>query len=203
MKISLVKPGIGDIIKDYNLDDGRMEPLALGVIASLTPSEHEISLADDRIEEINYGEKTDLVAITVDTYSAKRAYHIADKFRSSGVPVVLGGIHVSLLPDEAVEHADTIVIGDAETVWERLLIDLAGGQLKKEYKGDFETPQKGCLTNRSVFSGKGYLPVSIIQYTRGCPYNCSFCSSASYFKHTQIFRFVILNQLLKKLSVII
>jgi radical SAM superfamily enzyme YgiQ (UPF0313 family) len=188
MKISLVKPGIGDIIKDYNLDDGRMEPLALGVIASLTPSEHEISLADDRIEEINYGEKTDLVAITVDTYSAKRAYHIADKFRSSGVPVVLGGIHVSLLPDEAVEHADTIVIGDAETVWERLLIELAGGQLKKEYKGDFETPQKGCLTNRSVFSGKGYLPVSIIQYTRGCPYNCSFCSSASYFKHTQIFR---------------
>jgi radical SAM superfamily enzyme YgiQ (UPF0313 family) len=188
MKILLVKPGIGDIIKEYNLNDGMMEPLALGVIASLTPSEHEVSLVDDRIEEINYEEKSDLVAITVDTYTAKRAYHIAEQFWSNGVPVVLGGIHVTLLPEEAAQHADSIVIGDAETIWKRLLRDLARGQLKKEYKGDFETPQKGCLTNRSIFKGKGYLPVSIIQYTRGCPYNCSFCSTAGYFNRTQIFR---------------
>ena len=123
MKILLVKPGIGDIIKDYNLNDGMMEPLSLGVIASLTPPEHEVSLVDDRIEEINYQEKVDLVGITVDTYTAKRAYHIANQFRHYGVPVVLGGIHVSLLPSEAKQHADSIVIGDAETVWKKLLTD--------------------------------------------------------------------------------
>jgi radical SAM superfamily enzyme YgiQ (UPF0313 family) len=145
-------------------------------------------LVDDRVEEINFEERADLVAITVHTYTAKRAYYIADQFMRFGVPVVLGGIHVSLLPDEASQHADSIVIGDAETVWKKLLADLSNNQLKKEYKGNFETPQKGCLTNRSIFKGKGYLPVSIIQFTRGCPYSCSFCASASYFNHTQIFR---------------
>ncbi|MBT8386021.1 MAG: radical SAM protein, partial [Ignavibacteria bacterium] len=187
MKILLIKPGIGDVIKEYNLNDGRMEPLALGVIASLTPAEHEVSLVDDRIEEINFEKKIDLVAITVDTYTAKRAYYIADKFIGLGIPVVLGGIQVTLLPAEAEEHADSIVIGDAETVWERLLTDLSNGQLKKVYTGDFKIPQNGCPPNRSLFKGKGYLPVSIIQFTRGCPYSCSFCSTAGYFNHTHIF----------------
>ena len=188
MKILLVKPGIGNVIKEYNLDEGRMEPLSLGIIASLTPPEHEVSLVDDRIEEINYKEKADLVAITVDTYTAKRAYYIADKFMRSRVPVILGGMHVTLLPSEAEQHADSIVIGDAESVWKKLLTDLSNGQLKKVYTGDFEIPQNGCLPNRSLYKGKGYLPVSIIQFTRGCPYSCSFCSTAGYFNHTHIFR---------------
>jgi radical SAM superfamily enzyme YgiQ (UPF0313 family) len=188
MKILLVKPGIGDVIKEYNLNDGRMEPLALGVIASLTPVEHEVRLVDDRIEEINFEEKIDLVAITVDTYTSKRAYYIADQFMGLHVPVVLGGIHVTLLPAEAEEHADSIVIGDAETVWKKMLADLSNGQLKKSYTGDFKIPQNGFLPNRSLLKGKGYLPVSIIQFTRGCPYSCSFCSTAGYFNHTHIFR---------------
>jgi len=188
MKILLIKPGIGDVIKKYNLDDGRMEPLSLGVIASLTPPAHEVSLVDDRLEEINYEEKADLVAITVDTYTAKKAYDISNQFKRIGVPVVLGGIHVTLLPSEAKQHADSIVIGDAETVWKKLLMDLQNGELKKVYRGDFKIPQNGCLPNRSLFKGKGYLPVSIIQFTRGCPYSCSFCSTAGYFNHTHIFR---------------
>jgi len=188
MKILLIKPGIGDVIKKYNLDDGRMEPLSLGVIASLTPPAHEVSLVDDRLEEINYEEKADLVSITVDTYTAKKAYDISNQFKRIGVPVVLGGIHVTLLPSEAKQHADSIVIGDAETVWKKLLMDLQYGKLKKVYRGDFKIPQNGCLPNRSLFKGKGYLPVSIIQFTRGCPYSCSFCSTAGYFNHTHIFR---------------
>ena len=188
MKILLIKPGIGNVIKKYNLDDGRMEPLSLGVIASLTPPAHEVSLVDDRLEEINYEEKADLVAITVDTYTAKKAYDISNQFKRIGVPVVLGGIHVTLLPSEAKQHADSIVIGDAETVWKKLLMDLQTGELKKVYIGDFKIPQNGCLPNRSLFIGKGYLPVSIIQFTRGCPYSCSFCSTAGYFNHTHIFR---------------
>ncbi|MCW8803835.1 MAG: B12-binding domain-containing radical SAM protein [Ignavibacteriaceae bacterium] len=188
MNILLIRPGMGDIIKGYNLNDGMMEPLALGVIASLTPTEHKVYLTDDRIEKINYDGDFDLATITVDTYTARRAYQIADQFRDRGVPVVLGGIHVSLLPDEAIHHADSIVIGDAETVWEKLLIDLKNNQLQKIYTGEFRIPQNDRLPNRSIFKGKGYLPISIIQFTRGCPYECSFCSSAAYFNHTQIFR---------------
>lgn len=179
---------MGHIIKGYNINYGRMEPLALGVIASLTPLEHNISLLDDRIEDINYEEEFDLVAITVDTYTAKRAYDIADRFMSFGVTVILGGMHVTLLPDEALLHADSIVIGDAETVWEKLLNDLLKKQLKKVYNGSFDVPQNGCLPKRALFKGKGYLPISIIQFNRGCPYSCSFCSTASFFNHTQIFR---------------
>jgi len=188
MKILLVKPGIGNIIKGYNLNDGRMEPLTLGILASFTPSEHEVSLVDDRIEDINYKEEVDLVAITVDTYTAKRAYQIADQFMRLGVAVVLGGIHVTLSPDEAQQHADTIVIGDAENVWEILLTDFLNGHLRKVYNGEFYIPQNGRLPNRSLFKGKGYLPISIVQFTRGCPYNCTFCSTASYFNRVQIFR---------------
>ena len=188
MKILLIRPGMAEIIKDYNLNDGMMEPLSLGVIAALTPPEHKVILTDDRTERINYDGDFDLVAITVDTYTARRAYQIADKFKELGVTVVLGGIHVSLLPEEAKHHADSIVIGDAETVWEKLLTDFSNDQLQNIYKGEFRIPQNNRLPDRSLFKGKGYLPISIIQYTRGCPYGCSFCSTAAYYNHTQIFR---------------
>jgi radical SAM superfamily enzyme YgiQ (UPF0313 family) len=105
-----------------------------------------------------------------------------------GIPIILGGIHISLLPFEAKQHADSIVIGDAETVWKKMLADLSNGELKKVYTGEFKIPQNGSPPNRSLFKGKGYLPVSIIQFTRGCPYSCSFCSTAGYFNHTHIFR---------------
>jgi radical SAM superfamily enzyme YgiQ (UPF0313 family) len=188
MKILLIRPGMGEIIKGYNLNDGMMEPLSLGIIASLTPAGHEVVLADDRIEKINYDSDADLVGITVDTYTARRAYQIADRFRSRGVPVVLGGIHVSLLPDEAMNHADSIVTGDVETVWEKMILDFTNKQPQKIYKGEFRIPQNNRSPKRSLFKGKGYLPVSIIQFTRGCPFVCSFCSSAAYFNHKQIFR---------------
>ena len=113
MKLTLIKPTIGRREHSLYVDEGRMEPLMLGVLAGLTPADVEVVLYDDRMESIPFDEATDLVAITVEAYTARRAYEIADEYRQRGVPVVLGGMHVALLPDEAARHADSVFIGDA------------------------------------------------------------------------------------------
>jgi len=186
--ILLVKPGMGSIIEDYNIDDGRMEPLALAVLAGLTPPQHKVQLLDDRMEDISGHETADLVAITVDTFTARRAYQIADMFRARGVPVCLGGVHITLLPEEAEAHADALLIGDAEPVWETLLEDQANGRLQPRYQGKFSTPQCGTFPVRSLFANRGYLPVSQIQFSRGCPFNCAHCSVSRVFGHAHNFR---------------
>jgi radical SAM superfamily enzyme YgiQ (UPF0313 family) len=184
MKITLIKPGLGDIIKGYNLNDGSMEPLQLAIVAGLIEEPDEVVFYDDRLEEIPYHEKTDLVAITVDSFSARRAYEISSKFRSQGVKVILGGIHVSILPEEASLYCDSIVIGDAEKVLKQLIQDVKKGTLQKVYTSEFGIPQQGCFPKRSIFSGKKYLPVSLVQFSRGCKFNCSFCSVSMFFKHS-------------------
>ena len=117
MKVTFIKPNIGRLEHSLYVDEGRMEPLQLGVLAGLTPRDVECVLYDDRIETIPYDEPTDLVAITVEIYTARRAYEIADEFRRRGVPVILGGFHPTLVPDECKRHADSIFMGDAERVW--------------------------------------------------------------------------------------
>src|SRR6059058_3605132 len=112
MKITFIKPNIG-----------RMEPLMLAVLAGMTPTDVECVLYDDRMETIPFDEPTDLAAITVETYTARRGYEIAAEYRARGVPVILGGMHITLLPDEAAQHADSIFLGDAEAVWHEVVAD--------------------------------------------------------------------------------
>ena len=115
MKITLVMPSIGrrpEAPDDY-VGSWQMEPLALAVLGGLTPSGHELSIADDRMEKIPYDEPTDLVAINVETFTARRAWQIADEFRKRGVKVVVGGFHATLVPEEAAEHADAVMVGSA------------------------------------------------------------------------------------------
>jgi radical SAM superfamily enzyme YgiQ (UPF0313 family) len=182
MKIILIKPSLGSINSCYNLNRGSMEPLQLAVIAGLVEEPDEVKLYDDRLEKIPYDEITDLVAITVDSYSALRAYEISSEYRKRGVTIVLGGIHVSVLPEEAILHADAIVIGDAEPVWQQLLKDFKAHKLQKVYTGLFGLPQEGCFPRRDLFKGKKYLPVSLVQFSRGCNFNCTFCSVSRLFK---------------------
>src|SRR5690606_9612424 len=111
----------------------QMEPLSMAVLAGVTPRDIEIRFYDDRMESIAFDEPTDLVAISVETFTAMRAYKIARRFRARGVPVVLGGYHVTLLPDEAAQEADAIVVGDAEPVWHQVLDDARRGDLSPIY----------------------------------------------------------------------
>ena len=182
MKITLIKPTIGRREHSLYVDEGRMEPLMLGVLAGLTPDEYEVVLHDDRMESIPYNDPTDLVAITVETYTARRAYEIALEYRQRGVLVIMGGMHVSLVPDEVQLHADSIFIGDAETLWKQVLEDLKHNKLQKVYKAPAGIGQLGGIKpRRDLYRGKGYLPMSLMQFSRGCRYECNFCAVSRYF----------------------
>ena len=181
MKLTLIKPTIGRPDHSLYVDEARMEPLNLGVLAALTPPDVEVVLYDDRCEPIPYHHPTDLVAITVETYTARRSYEIADEFRRRGVPVVLGGFQPTFLPEECAEHADAVFIGDAEAGWAEVIADARAGRLKPVYHGEPGRPQPGVLTRRDIFAGKGYLPVSLLQFSRGCHFACDFCAVTRYF----------------------
>ncbi len=183
MKITLIKPTIGTKEHSLYVDEGRMEPLMLGVLAGLTPPDVEVVLHDDRMEKIPYDEETDLVAITVETYTARRAYEISKEYRDRGVPVIMGGMHVTLLAQEVQEHTDSMLMGDAETVWEQVIDDVRNNKLKKLYKGPPGIGQIGGIKpRRELYEGKGYLPISLMQFSRGCKYECSFCAVSEYFE---------------------
>ncbi len=187
MKIIMIRPNIGMLQKQKGKsvpfdDKGRMEPLQLGVLAGLTPEEIDVKLFDDRLEQINYDEPADFVAISVEIFTARRAYEIADEYRTRKIPVILGGIHVSYMPDEAAEHADCVIIGDAEGVWDQVIEDFKKKELKKRYSAKVGPPHPEKLIRRSIYEGKKYFPASLMQFGRGCPYECSFCSTGNYFK---------------------
>ncbi|MDR2187832.1 MAG: radical SAM protein [Azonexus sp.] len=182
MKLTLIKPNIGRREHSLYIDHGRMEPLMLGVLAGLTPPDVDITLHDDRMESVPFDEATDLVAITVETYTARRAYEIADEYRARGVPVILGGIHVTLIPEEAAAHADSIFIGDAETLWAQVIADARKRRLRPRYQAPVGVAQlPNALPRRDIFQGKGYLPVRLMQFSRGCRFACHFCAVSEYF----------------------
>ena len=183
MKLTLIKPNIGRREHSLYVDEGRMEPLQLGILAGLTPDDIEVVMYDDRMEQIPYDEPTDLVAITVETFTARRAYEISQEFRKRGVKTVMGGMHAMLIPEEVEEHCDCVIVGDAEPVWETMLADFKKGELQKRYEAiQPECPQYNVITRRDIFEGKGYLPITLLQFSRGCNHRCSFCASSVYFK---------------------
>ncbi|MBZ5531278.1 MAG: B12-binding domain-containing radical SAM protein [Acidobacteriia bacterium] len=188
MKLTLIKPNIGRMEHSLYVDEARMEPLQLGVIAGMTPPDVEVVLYDDRMEAIPYDEPTDLVAITIETYMARRCYEISAEYRRRGVPVIMGGMQATLLPEEVAEHADSIFIGDAEFLWHQVIEDARHHRLQKVYKADVGIPQPGTLTRRDIFKGKGYLPVTLLQFSRGCRFACTFCAVSVFFDKTQYCR---------------
>jgi len=189
MKVTFIKPNIGRMLDGVYIDEGRMEPLMLGVLAGLTPPDVECVIYDDRMEPIPYDEATDLVAITVEIYTARRAYEIAAEYRERGVRVILGGVHTTLLPEESAAHADSIFLGDGEFGWPDAVEDARRGQLKPRYEAPAGIAQIGGVQpRRDLFEGKGYLPMTLMQYSRGCRFACDFCAISSYFKRQHYIR---------------
>jgi len=183
MKTTLILPSVGKVKGQKYIKSWQMYPLNLAVLAGLTPKDVEVRFLDDRLDEIPYDEPTDLVAMSTETYNAQRTYNIASEFRSRGVPVVLGGIQASLDTLEVSEHADAVVVGDAEPVWDQLIRDAKNGKLQKIYRAQ---PRKGTLQHvqprRDLFEGKKYLPVGLVETGRGCPFTCDFCAIAGSYE---------------------
>ncbi len=186
MKVTFIKPNLGRLADGAPfIDKARMEPLQLAVLAGLTPPGVEVELVDDRVDPIPYDEPTDLVAITIESFTARRGYEIADEFRSRRVPVVIGGMHATLIPDEVAGHADAVFTGDGEGAWPQVVADAHDGRLRPRYDGGLGRPQAGALPRRDLFRGKGYLPLSLLQFGRGCRHRCEFCAVGEYFGHHQ------------------
>lgn len=179
MKLLYILPAIGKKKDEKYIGTWKMAPLTLATLKALTPTRHRVDLYDDRLELLPETLDYDACAIVVETYTALRAYKLAARLRALGVRVILGGYHVTLEPEEAAAHADAIVTGNAETVWETVLSDLENNTLKKSYCGPAAfTP---ALPDLSLYEGKKYLPVSLVETGRGCIHSCEFCAiTAAY-----------------------
>jgi radical SAM superfamily enzyme YgiQ (UPF0313 family) len=149
------------------------------MLAAITPDDVEIRFYDDRLETIPFDEPTDLVAISVETYTAKRAYQIASEYRVRGVPVVMGGFHATLCAAEVAEYCDSLVIGEAEELFPALIEDYRQGRPKAVYQSDTRPSHLGFSPDRSIFVGKRYLPISLVEFSRGCKFVCDFCAIQS------------------------
>lgn len=184
MRLTLIQPAIGRRPGVDYMRSWQMEPLPIAVLAGLTPKGVEIAFHDDRMEAIPFDRPTDLVAIPVETYTAKRAYQIASDYRRRGVPVVMGGFHATLMPDEVAGHAEAVVVGEAEGVWEDVIDDARAGRLRPLYRAAARPDLSDVRLDRSVYRGRRYLPIRLVETGRGCRFPCDFCAVQSFFERT-------------------
>ncbi|HEX9023490.1 MAG TPA: radical SAM protein [Geobacteraceae bacterium] len=156
--------------------------LSLAALAAATPPEWETALCDENIETVNFAGDADLVAITAMTPQASRAYEIAAGFRASGKTVVMGGFHASNLPEEALTHVDSVVVGEGDLIWPQLLADFRQGRLQRTYRSAQLLDMAAVpVARREMFRNKRYLLKNTLQTTRGCPFDCEFCSVTAFY----------------------
>lgn len=189
------------LIAPSSEDSTYIKPLWAAVLAAHTPADAQVSFQDGAIEPVNLDrlERANLVGISVNTKTAAEAYRIADAYRSAGVQVVLGGVHVAAVPDEASAHADAIVVGEAEWLWSTVVGDARRGKLKPVYRHERWLDLEGLpLPRRDLFASSKYVPFDVVQTARGCPYPCEFCSVSTY--HGQRFRFRPMREVLRELE---
>ncbi|MDR2156870.1 MAG: B12-binding domain-containing radical SAM protein [Clostridiales Family XIII bacterium] len=175
MKIAVIKPSLfGERSKDA------LNPLLFAVLKPLTPPDVSLVFYDENTEEIPGDLACEAVAMTVDTFTARRAYVLSARFRSEGVKVIMGGYHPTLCSEEALRHADAVVIGEAEDTWGRVVADLADNALKPIYKSGNNADLARTRYDYSVFRGKKYHRIGFVQFSRGCKFSCDFCSIRAF-----------------------
>lgn len=168
-----------------------MSQLTLPTLAALTPDEFNVNIVDENTEQIEnyYNGNYHAVCITAMTPTAQRAYEIANQFRENGTKVIIGGVHASLMPEEAGKFADSIVVGEAESIWKDVLYDLKNDSLKKIYKSQNMVDLSSQPTPaHELVERKKYVRIPKVETSRGCPFNCSFCSTTLLFGNRMRYR---------------
>jgi radical SAM superfamily enzyme YgiQ (UPF0313 family) len=193
MKIQLIKPTrLDENKRPIKYRKALLPPLPLAVLDRLTPERHHVKIVDDIVEDIDYSSSYDLVGISAMTVQAERAYQVANRFREMGVKVILGGIHPSVLPHEAIKHADSVVIGEAERLWEQILADFENNRFKEFYQDTSRSSLRELIipkwdnVNMKIYvkqigRKRPHMPVFT---TRGCPFTCTYCTVTGIFGKT-------------------
>jgi radical SAM superfamily enzyme YgiQ (UPF0313 family) len=180
VKIKLIAPNEQNENHISSAETFKIQKVNLPLLAALTPDVHTVKIVDEAFAPDELNEDVDIVGITVLTDLARRAYHIADTYRQRGVKVVMGGMHATVLPGEALQHADAVVIGEAEELWPKLLSDVVSGKMRKLYRANQITHLDGIpIPRRDLYPrsiSRSYTPLAFgIETARGCPYDCEFC----------------------------
>lgn len=189
MKIRLIQPAqLDDRGRPTKFKQLFFPNLGLPTLAGMTPEGIEVGITVEYVDEIDFDETVDLVAVTAQTCQAPRAYQIAEEFKKRGRKTIVGGIHASACPDEALRHFDAVLIGEAEGLWEEVLADVRRGSLKRLYRSAQKPEMTRLVIPRyDLLDYKKYVvppfartPLLPIQTTRGCPYHCDFCSVTEF-----------------------
>ncbi|MBE6780857.1 MAG: B12-binding domain-containing radical SAM protein [Ruminococcaceae bacterium] len=176
MKVTLIKVSMMDG-KGYDA----MKPLIFAIFDAITPRDIEIEYIDERIEPLPEIINSDIIALSVETFAARRAYNIATKYKTENNHIVMGGFHPSAVPEEALEYCDTVLIGDAEDTWLEFLNDYKNGTAKSTYTSSLKESLIPINFNSPAFKGKKYNKIGLVQFSRGCKFKCDFCSVSSFY----------------------
>lgn len=170
MKITFIRVNMFE-----HISSDAMKPLLFGIIKSLTPERHEIDFIDERVETLPERIDSDIIAFSVETYTAKRAYLLAKKYKTDRNVIVMGGFHAAVMAEEMLRYADTVLAGDAEETWGEFLTDCENGERKSLYVSTEKKALSVLKDDPSVYKHK-YYGIGVYQISRGCKFNCDFCS---------------------------
>lgn len=177
MKVTLIKVSMLEG-KGYDA----MKPLIFAIFEAITPADVEMEYIDERVEELPETIASDIIALSVETFAARRAYEIARKYKSEMNKIIMGGFHPTVLPDEALEYCDTVLLGDAEDTWPEYLKDYRSGITKDRYISSNQCRITEIDFNSRAFTGKKYHKIGLVQFSRGCKFSCDFCSIGSFYR---------------------
>ena len=186
MYVRLILPALAEAVAPHyrSIKYALFPPLGLATLAGHLGEDDRVTIEDEHVEPVDLVEEDlpDLVAIQVYITSARRAYEIADHYRGLGVHVALGGLHVTSLPDEAAQHADTILLGPGEDIWPAFLADLRAGRPARVYRSRVRTLEGAPPPRRDLLRRDRYLVPNSIVVSRGCPHACDFCYKEAFYR---------------------